>query len=233
MRVIVDSLLEGARRAEGTAVIVDVYRAMTTAAVILSRGARRLWMVPDVDEALSLRRSGAADVCAGEVGGIPPTGFDFGNSPHHLSHADLAGKTVVLSTRAGTTGVAAAARAERWFTGALVNAGATASAIRALAPGLVTIVAMGWNADTRTDEDERTARFLRDRIEGRPADADAVRRAILAAPESQKFGDPARPWFHIGDRDIALDIDRFDFAIEVVPRDGRLEAVRVDPRGAS
>ena len=231
MRVIVDSLLEGARRAEGAVVIVDVYRAMTTAAVILSRGARRLWMVPDVDEALSLRRSGAADVCAGEVGGIRPAGFDFGNSPHEILHSDLTGHTVVLSTRAGTTGVAAASRGDRWFTGALVNAGATAAAIRVQVPDLVTIVAMGWNADTRTDEDELTARFLRDRIEGRPVDADTVRRAILAAPESQKFGDPARPWFHPEDRDIALDIDRFDFAIEVVPRDGRLEAVRVPSPG--
>lgn len=229
MHVILDSLIEGARRAEGVAVIVDVYRAMTSAAVILAGGARHLWMVADIGEALALRATGLADLCAGEVDGIRPPDFDFGNSPWELSRADLAGRSVVLSTRAGTTGIAAATRARRWFTGALVNVSATADAIRALAPGTVSIVAMGWKAGTRTDEDELTAALLRDRIEGRPADADAVRAAILASPESQKFGDPSRPWFHREDREIALEVDRYAFAIEVVRRDILFEAVRREP----
>lgn len=232
MHVILDSLIEGARRAEGVAVIVDVYRAMTSAAVILAGGARHLWMVAGIDEALELRAAGTAELCAGEVDGIRPPDFDFGNSPWELSRADLAGRNVVLSTRAGTTGIAAATRARRWFAGALVNVSATAAVLRAAAPDRVTIVAMGWKAGTRTDEDELTAALLRDRLEGRPADAAAVRAAILSSPESQKFGDPARPWFHREDRDMALDIDRHAFAIEVVRRDRLFEAVRVDPGAA-
>ena len=50
------SLLEGARQATGTAVIIDVFRAFTTAAFILSNGAETILPVGGVDEALELRR---------------------------------------------------------------------------------------------------------------------------------------------------------------------------------
>ena len=113
MQITIGSLLTGAREARGTAVIIDVFRAFTTAAVAFSRGADRIVLVAEVDEALELRRRGVGDMCMGEVGGMRPEGFDFGNSPFELSHADVQGKTLIQSTRAGTVGVAAARDADR------------------------------------------------------------------------------------------------------------------------
>ena len=46
-------------------------------------------------------------------------------------------------------------------------------------------------------------------------DADAIRRLILAGGEVGRFHDPARPYLHPEDADIALDIDRYDFAVRV------------------
>ena len=66
------SLLEGARQAEGTVVIIDVYRAFTTAAVAFSRGADKIILVAEIEEALELRRQGKGELCVGEVGGIRP-----------------------------------------------------------------------------------------------------------------------------------------------------------------
>ena len=143
MEVRVDSLLEGASRAEGTAVIVDVYRAFTTAAVAFSRGAERIILVPDIEDALALRESGAGELCIGEVGGVKPDGFDFGNSPHELSRADVKGRTLVQSTRAGTVGVSLARGADRVYAGSLAVASATAAAVLRRRPPLVTVVAMG------------------------------------------------------------------------------------------
>jgi hypothetical protein len=45
-------------------------------------------------------------------------------------------------------------------------------------------------------------------------------RLILAGPEIAHFADPQRP-YHPRDLGIALDIDRYDFAIRVVTEDGR------------
>jgi 2-phosphosulfolactate phosphatase len=223
MTVDIVSLLEGARRARGIAVIIDVYRAMTTTVVALARGATGVVMTPDIEAARRLREEGRGEVLAGEVDGKPIPGFDFGNSPFELSKADLRGKRLILSTRAGTAGVLAAAEAgaTRIFTGAFINARATADAIRLLSPDHVTLVAMGWNADTRTDEDEICAIYLRNLIEGRDTDPTAVKALVLAGRESRKFGDPSSPWFHREDRDAALDIDRLNFAVEV-RRDGGL-----------
>ena len=41
----------------------------------------------------------------GEVGGLRPEGFDFGNSPTYINDADLSGLTMIHRTSAGTQGV--------------------------------------------------------------------------------------------------------------------------------
>jgi 2-phosphosulfolactate phosphatase len=72
MEVRIDSLLEGAARAAGTVVVIDVFRAFTTAAVALARGAVKIVMVSGVDEAMELRSQGIGQICIGEVGGLAP-----------------------------------------------------------------------------------------------------------------------------------------------------------------
>lgn len=224
MEIVVDSLLEGARRAQGCAVIVDVFRAFTTAAVAFSRGAARIVLVAEVDEALELRRRGRGELCFGEVGGERPEGFDFGNSPFELAAADLKGRVLIQSTRAGTVGVTVARRADAIFAASLVNAAATSAAVRRAAPDLVTIVAMGAAGQVRSDEDELCALYLRNLLQGRQPDRDAVRRLVSAGAEAQKFGDPARPHFDPRDRELALRIDALPIAIRVQREEGLLVA---------
>ena len=224
MRVLIDSLEGGARNARGTVVILDVFRAFTTAAVAFSRGVREILLVAGVDEALDLRDRGLADIAVGEVGGVMPDGFDFGNSPFALSRADVDGKTLVQRTSAGTLGVTAATNAGRTFVGSLVVARATA-----MAPDLVTIVAMGGDALVRTDEDEQCAMYMRNLIEGRSPDPEAVRSLVLAGDQAPKYGDPALPHFHPQDLEWALRVDAFDFAMAVERRDDLLVARRLDP----
>ncbi|NKB66749.1 MAG: 2-phosphosulfolactate phosphatase [Candidatus Latescibacteria bacterium] len=220
------SLLDGARQARGTAVVIDVYRAFTTAAVAFRRGVDKIVLVAEVEEALDLKERGVGQLCMGEVDGKKPAGFDLGNSPYELSQTEVAGKTLIQSTRAGTVGVAAAEGAERIFLGSLVLARATVAAIRAANPPLVSIVAMGWAAEMRTDEDEQCGLYIRNLLEERAPDPEAVKSLVLAGGESAKFDDPAKPHFHPGDRDLALEIDTADFALEVKREDGLLVARR-------
>ena len=225
MEVRIASLLAGAREARGTAVIVDVYRAFTTAAVALSKGAEKIIMTAEVDEALELRDRGTGHLCMGEVAGMRPPDFDLGNSPFEMSQADVVGKTLIQSTRAGTVGVAAAAsHADRVYAASLVVAGATVKAVLRLRPELVSIVAMGAEGRVRSDEDEQCMLYIRNLLQGRRPDPAAVRRLVLAGAESQKFGDPARPHFHPQDREIALRIDSIPLAIRVSREKGLLVA---------
>lgn len=222
MKIAIHSLLEGATQATGTVAIIDVFRAFTTGAVALANGAARIIMVASVEEALSLRSTGIGDFCIGEVGGKPPGGFDFGNSPFEVCEVNFAGKTIIQRTSAGTQGIVATSRgADRLYAASLVTATATTRAMLAGSPEQVTVVAMGDSGINRTDEDEVCAIHLRNLLQGRPGDRRAVQRLILAGGEVARFHDPSRPHLHHEDVEIALDIDRYDFAIRVQIEDGR------------
>ena len=228
MDIRIYSLLEGARAAWGTAVIIDVFRAYTTAAVAFSRGAEKIILVAEVAEALELRERGLGSLCMGEVDGIRPEGFDFGNSPFELSQADVAGATLIQSTRAGTTGAAAATGADRIYVCSLAIAAATARAILADASATVSIVAMGHQGKARTDEDELCALYLRNLLEGRASDRAAIRSLVASSAHAGNFGDTSKPWYHPVDMDLALRVDSFDFAIRVDRQGGLLVARAVE-----
>src|SRR6516164_5939962 len=221
MEISIHSLLTGAKQATGTVAVIDVLRAFTTAAVTLANGASRIVMVGSVEDALMLRDAGVAQTCMGEVRGRAPDGFDFGNSPFEISGVDFGGKTIIQRTSAGTQGIVAAIRAERLYAASLVTADATVRALLSDSRRRISLIAMGDNGLQRTDEDELCAIHLRNRLEGRPSDPGAIRRLILAGGEVGRFHEPARPYLHPEDVDIALDIDRYDFAVRVNIEDGR------------
>jgi 2-phosphosulfolactate phosphatase len=221
MEIIVDSLLTGAERATGNVAIIDVFRAFTTAAVVLANGASRITMVGTVEEALTLRGRGVGQLCMGEVGGRAPPGFDFGNSPFAIQAVDFTGQNIIQRTSAGTQGIVAASGAKRLYAASLVTANATARALGSGTPDRITLVAMGKSGVQRTDEDELCALHLRNLLEGRPGNPQAVRQVIWAGGEAGRLHVPAPPHSFPEDVAIALDIGRYDFAVRVVIEDGR------------
>ena len=225
----IESLLDGARRAAGAVAVIDVLRAFTTAAVAFANGADRIIMVADVDEALRLRAAGGGQICMGEVKGRAPDAFDFGNSPFELSRADLRGKTIIQRTSAGTQGIVATIAAECRYAAALVTARSTARAILATGQNRITLVAMGLDGGSRTDEDELCALHLRSLLRGQSGDAEAVQRLIRASGEAMKYRCAAGRHRHPEDLDIALDVDRYDFAIRIDIEEGRPVARRDIP----
>jgi 2-phosphosulfolactate phosphatase len=180
--------------------ITDVFRAFTTAAVALANGASSIVMVRSVEEALALRDAG---------------------TPFEISTVDFRGKTIIQQTSAGTQGIVSASKAKGLYAASLVTAEATVCAVLSGSPDQVSLVAMGDNGIRRTGEDELCAVHMRNRLEGRPSDADAIRRLILAGSEVARFHDRTRPYLHPEDVDIALDVDRYDFAVRVDFEDGR------------
>jgi 2-phosphosulfolactate phosphatase len=134
---------------------------------------------------------------------------------------DFRDKTIIQRTSAGTQGIVTASRAERLYAASLVTPEATVRAILAGSTDQVCLVAIGDNGINRTEEDELCAIHLRNRLEDRPGDPEATRRLILAGGEVGRFHDPSRPYLHPEDVDIALDIDRYNFAIRIEFKDRR------------
>ena len=200
--------------------IIDVFRCFTTEAVAFEKGAKKIILVAEIEEAFDLKADGVGDILMGEVGGKKPEGFDYGNSPFELLGADLKGKTIIQSTRAGTVGVTNASGADLIYGGSLAVASATVRALKAHNPSKVTLVAMGSEGIIRADEDEQCALYLRNLLQGRVPDIEAVKSLIMAGEESQKYDDPETPQWPMEDREMALNIDSHDFALRISVEDG-------------
>jgi 2-phosphosulfolactate phosphatase len=205
---------------EGVAVVVDVLRAFSFAAYALAAGAERLVLMDDLDETLRLARSIPGAMAAKD--GVPADGFELFNSPGQLlERADIAGKTIVHRTTAGTVGAMAARHAEHLYCSSFVVAGATADRIRAIAPERVTFVITGGVG--RSDDDLACAEYLCERIRGGLPDPGPFLRRVDAAGEGLREG-VARGYrgVHRDDVDLCCELDRFPFALRALNEHGLL-----------
>lgn len=209
------SLISGAREAKRLAVIIDVFRAFTTAAHVMANGAERIVPVGSLEEAFELRRLHPDWVLMGERGGRRVEGFDYGNSPYEVSLADFSGRTVIQTTGAGTQGVVNASGSDEILLGSFVTAGAIIRYIKKAQPRTVSLVAMGSVGVEPSEEDESCAAYIEDSLKGRLPDFEEMRRRIRASPSGKKFFDPSRPQFREEDFRLALELDRFDFVLRV------------------
>lgn len=214
MEIEILELLEGAKRARGLTVVIDVFRAFTFESYAFAGGAKRIYPIGDIEAAYAAKRSDASLLLAGERGGRKQPGFDFGNSPYEVSHADVRGRVIVHTTSAGTQGVAAAQpHADEILLGALVNAAATAEYIRRKAPEHVSLVAMGLGGIQPTTEDRICAEYLRALLRGEPYDRSGAV-ALMRATDGARFF-AAESAGDAPPEDFALSVkfDCFDFAL--------------------
>jgi Phosphosulfolactate phosphohydrolase and related enzymes len=214
MQINVVDFVAGAKQARGVTVVIDVFRAFTTACYCFNAGAETVIAVDDSDRALAMADTLSRPVLLGERYGKRLPGFDFGNSPSEIAGERLQGKTVVHTTHAGTQGLVNARNAETVYTGAFVNARATAAVIQSLSPKIVTLVRMGLNANEASDEDWLYADYLTELLRGREVDDGIVYRKLRASPYSARFFDPAQPWSPSADFDYCLNFNHFNFALQ-------------------
>ena len=106
----IGELLDGAKRASGQVVIIDVFPASRWLQLRSLGGG--FSMVGRVDHALALRQTDIGQTCMYKVGGRLPLDFDLGNSPFQVTQMVVAGKTIIQHISAGMQGIVAAAVAE-------------------------------------------------------------------------------------------------------------------------
>lgn len=208
--------LARAAEATGTVVVIDVLRAFTTAAHAMHNGAASIRLVADVDEALALRDRGVVDLLAGEVDALPVPGFDLSNSPVEVAAADLAGRRLAMRTTAGTRGAVLAERADRLLTGAFVNARATARTVRA--DPVVTFLVTGASLGRDGDEDAALADYVMALARGEDPPVAPYLDRVRASDHGRRFGDD----LPLRDLELACEVDRFDWPLEIHRRDGVL-----------
>ncbi len=229
MQIEILEFVEGAKRAKGVTVIIDVFRAFSVACYAFDSGAVRLIVTSEVHKAFDLKKSYRTSILTGERGERKIEGFDYGNSPTEIIKADLTGKTVIQTTTAGTNGLINAMNAGVLLTGSIVNAGAVVKYIKSLDPEHVSLVAMGYRASTSAEEDLICAEMIRAGLTGKNISFDK-QIAELRYGSGSRFFDPANlSYSPPTDFFLCTMVNRFSFVLKGERRpDGNIDMMKLD-----
>ena len=220
---------EGARKAKGLAVIIDVFRAFTVECFAADAGAAQIIATSEVEEAFRLRNIYPDSILVGERNEKKIPGFDLGNSPTEILKAEIAGKTVIHTTTAGTRGLMNAGSAEHVISGSFVNAEAVVRFIQFMKPEQVFLVAMGYRATVSAEEDILCAELIKRKLTGSSDISDkqildlrysSGKRFFLK--ENLEFSPPT-------DFFLCTMRNRFDFVLKALKRpDGNIAMIRTE-----
>ncbi len=227
MKIKILEFVEGAVRARGLTVIIDVFRAFSVACYVFDAGADRLVATSDPQDAIQLRLQYKNSVLVGEREEKKIPGFDFGNSPTEIIKADLCGKTVIHTTTAGTNGLVNAVNADTVITGSFVNATAVIEYIRAVKPEQVTLVAMGYRAEISAEEDLLCAEMIAAGLQNKDRHFDK-RISELRNSSGKRFFNPANLDFSPPtDFFLCTMTGKFNFILKAVRRqDGNIDLMK-------
>ncbi len=211
--------VEGAKSAKGITVIIDVFRAASTAAYILNREAKYIIPVSDPKEAFRLKENNPDYILVGEERGIIIEGFDIGNSPYEINKNDLKNKIVVFRTSQGTQGIVNAENADEIIFGSFPQAGAIVEYIQNKKPEIVSLVSMGGIAEInkagKGGEDDKFAEYIKARLLNESAEIDLIIKYLKEHECSNRFLDPNIPEFPSEDFALCLAADIYNFVPKV------------------
>ncbi len=183
--------------ARSVCVVVDVLRASSSIVTLLERGCSSVVAAATIDRARHLQTGLPDHLLCGEERGLPPHGFDYGNSPSEFSRLDLGDRSAILATSNGTRVLAAiAAESPAVLVGALLNRTAIARAAIDIARqrglGIAIVCSAAHGGGTFVLEDALGA--------GAIADAALAHEPALEASDAARF---ARDAFTVASADIA------------------------------
>jgi len=205
--------LETCQTATGVVLVIDVLRAFSNAAYVFSRGAKEIILVSTVEEALGLKSRLSNAKAMGEVGGLPPKGFDFGNSPTQILEEDLTGLTLIQRTGAGTQGAVRCVHADILLATSFVVVDATVKHVLKFAPAEVTFVITGG---FNNDEDISCAEYLESLLNGQTPDTKLFVQRVYDSKDALQHLDPNHPEFPESDLDYCTQISRFNFFMPII-----------------
>lgn len=216
MEIKILHLVEGAKNAEGCTVVIDVFRAFTVEAYLMKNNAKKLIPVGDKQLAYIYKEKDKNIVLIGERNGEILPGFDYGNSPSQIENVDFLGKTVVHTTSAGTQGIANAINAQEILTGSLVNASAIAKYIKQNKFQKVSLVCMGLDTISQTEEDNLCARYIKDLLEDNDTNyIDAEIDNLKHTSGEKFFKEELQHIFPKKDFYLSTEVDKFDFVLRL------------------
>ncbi|MEF8879367.1 MAG: 2-phosphosulfolactate phosphatase [Candidatus Thermoplasmatota archaeon] len=227
MDICIEHFVSGAKKAEGVAVIIDVFRACTTAAYVFNSKAKKIIPIGEIEKCFSLKKQNPDFVLLGERNGIKIDGFDYGNSPSKVKEIDFRGKTVVMSTSAGTQGIVNADKVDKILLGSFVNVDSTLKYIERLKPRVVSFVPCGIAGKKYCKEDFLCAEYMKKTLLDENPDFNGIKQEIKDYKTSMKFFDEEQPVFPEEDFYCSMNLNRFNFVMKAYKNNGLWEIKKI------
>ena len=210
----------------GLTVVIDVFRAFTTACYVFQNGAQVVFPVENFNEAILLKNKLPNSLIIGEVNGHKINEADYGNSPAEIEHTSFLGKKVIITTSAGTKGLIRAALAKEIITGSFVNAMAVKDYIVGKNPRVVTLLC----TDNRWEDNEDAlfAEYLKGLLEKRPRNFTLIKKHLANHQCSDRFLRHHSTNLLKRDFQLAMKLNSFNFILKAETKNKILMLNQID-----
>ena len=192
------------------AVIVDVFRAFTTAAYAMAGGVERIVLAASVNDARRLQFLVPEALTLAD--GPRRNGIDLVNSPALIAGRPLGTRTLIMATTNGTVAALAASDSKPLLCASFVNAGATADYLRDLEQPVSFVASGGPGAS----EDVSCAAYIESLVADPTTDVQPYLQRAERAPARDALRrrvDEGDTGVHPLDVDFCLQLDTCDTAM--------------------
>jgi len=199
--------------ATGLTVVIDVFRAFSVEAYLISQNAQRIIPVGEKEVAYDFKKKNKDIILVGERNGIKLPDFDYGNSPTQIENIDFSGKTIVHTTSAGTQGLIRSINADEIITGSLVNAKAIVKYIKDNNYNDVSLLCTSWQNPDYEEEDTICAKYIKAMLEGKPYDIDSKIEELRHTGGAKFFNEELKDVFTKKDFELCTKLNIFNFVL--------------------
>ncbi|WP_425364564.1 2-phosphosulfolactate phosphatase [Candidatus Tisiphia endosymbiont of Mystacides longicornis] len=194
-------------------VVIDVFRAFTTAAYVLDHNPVTYILASDSAVVSRLISNFNNPVLIGKSEKGANLIYDVPNSPTRVQDITIVGKNVLHRTAAGASGILLAKEANIVLAAGFINASATAEYIKTLPNTEIIIIPMGHEGNTPSLEDNICAEYIKALIHGKKLEL--IKFLPILQEGSGKYFFSQDQWqYPKEDFFRCLEVDRFNFIIK-------------------
>lgn len=175
-------------------IMIDVLRSCTVAPILFDQGLSKLYLSQSLKQARSLA-SEHNHLLLGERFGLPPEGFNYGNSPLEFQDAKLQGRSAVMVSENAPKTLPQLSTAKHLLLGSFYNAAALVARASELATEELSLVCCGFTGFQDLD-DTLTAGYLAARLKRCHPDADLTGAALMSVGLLKAFPAPLEALWH-------------------------------------
>lgn len=194
-------------------IVIDVFRAFTTACYILERHPASYYYSYSCNVIKKLMLQSVNPLLIGKPEKGSKLIYHIPNSPTHVSKEKIENREIIHRSESGSRGILFSRNADLVLATGLVNAKATVDYIETFKNSIVTILPMGHEAIHSSLEDEICAQYLLASMSSKCFDTTKYTLEILSGPGKYFFSNDQNQY---PKEDFArcLELNKFNFAIQ-------------------